>query len=575
MGKKKGWIGTFLVGTLAGSMVFSSCAFADAYDELTEIMENQQELWEEEENESLLEKTLGLKELGASIEENGLYFQLRGGVTEQTAKAFGLSQSDLELCQILLELQNDPKLEKWLFDAAIGPEEDTFLDLSLYGDKEQLAVSVPQLFAGAVALKAGNIGEQYNQSALRQLMGENDTLPDFELHFYPDDSKDADHDWPAEELTEKIEALAEELADEMRAEKREEDSNTVYTLYVPTRKAGDIYVEIYSAYVNAFVSYGLVSVYDANLFENELQTMSDQMVALYGEEMPVDFYVHDGLLEKIGCEWYMDTSAVNGAADNGETEMPDAFADDAASGADEATASEEAEEAATEVQEFTAEEAGVVHIEADTEVSDFKGSMSYELEWLDPKMPSRGFTCSMYVEEERTGDTAGGTMRYETVDSQDKMRRDTTLALELSENGSVIYSGEPFHMMYDAASGAYQASFEVEAEGSTVGFYLDGTLEKLTDRTGIVCKIDRLAMGVDGDEIGVTGEMTIAGNIDAIETPENPRVLLEMNEGSLMGLLTEISTNLENMETQESESEEVYGESAALTDESFLSVISG
>ena len=175
-----------LAAALITAMAFQSAALAAPMDELNDILEKQQEI--ESDLDVALEEQLGLTELGEAVEENGVRFVID---LEPGDKAL----TDPSLLDVLPEesyyhgnLQVDKNLKKWLLESGVGTAENALLDVSLYGDEQKLAISIPQFFEGAISIEAGSFLDQYNSSVLKELieslnllepLGEGNRMPIF------------------------------------------------------------------------------------------------------------------------------------------------------------------------------------------------------------------------------------------------------------------------------------------------------------------------------------------------------------------------------------------------------------
>ena len=234
---------------LAVSMVFQSTVFASPMEELTAIIEAQNEA--QKQHKSMLEEFLGT-ELGAAMKENGFAVQIRGNLTEDTIRLMDAEEILSEDSHISFGFRNDPKQRKWLLEAGGGQTQEPLLNMSLYGDENRLALSLPQFYKGSLSLHAGNLAEQYKGSAIAQIMSVEDEemqLPDINMNFYPSDGVElltgALSGWQEETLTN-----MQELGSKAAVEKAEEGDTSVYTVTVDTEHI----VEFYQAYMASYLS---------------------------------------------------------------------------------------------------------------------------------------------------------------------------------------------------------------------------------------------------------------------------------------------------------------------------------
>lgn len=305
MGKFRGFTGRTAAVTLAMAMIFQGTALAAPADELQEILEKQ----EERDSGSLLEETLGLSELGEAIAGKGLNVQIQSGLAAGTAEAMDLSGEIPEEGYASLGLQIDPVEKAWSFAVGAGEGENSVLDLILYGDQEQFAVAVPQFFTGALALSAGNLKEQYENSALAGILGGAENIPDIDLSFYPGDDSMDEAAGLFDGMKQKIQEKAEEMEKDLQVEKTEDGDTVIYTATVKTEDIIDLYSIILKEYISFFDNLGMVvSADDQAVYENAVEEMLEQFDAVLGDEIAVDFLTEEELLKEIRLEMYYDSS---------------------------------------------------------------------------------------------------------------------------------------------------------------------------------------------------------------------------------------------------------------------------
>lgn len=584
MSRFKKFFGRTASSVLAAVLLCQATALAAPIDELNEIMEKQNENAEE----SLLEQQIGFSQIGEAIKENGLEFAFSGELMPGTAEVIGVEDEIPEGAYVTFHAQVDTELEKWLLEGGVGSVEGSMLDLSLYGDAQQLALSVPQFFSGALALKAGNLREQYLASALAEILGQDAEIPDLEMSFYPEDDGE---DLPFQDLGAKLEEEADNLEERMAVEKTQEDDVTVYTVSCETKDIMDIYRVIMDEYASFLTGPGLAlyatggdDAFDQDVEETITQSveeMIDRMEAAMGEEISIRFEVKDGLVERIAYDLYMDTTALNdieddtvltevveetlAAAGNAEdagnpdtegslTEENAALAAETAALEDGLTAESDivldetsdnaAEDAVAELaQEILGEnepDAGIT-LEAD----EFKGYISYVVEYVNPEAPEQGFDFEMQFLDEDRQDTGIGNMKMSLTTQRDGSVEETSLSMELVAEGETLYSGTPFTMMFDSDTGYLDAKISiVDTDTDTEGEILFSS--RFTDvekGNSFTWDVNELSVTVEGTTAGVAGQIKVSADPGTVQEPEDARVVLELTQGGLLDLFNEVAAN--------------------------------
>ena len=93
--------------------------------------------------------------------------------------------------------------------------------------------------------------------------------------------------------------------------------------------------------------------------------------------------------------------------------------------------------------------------------------------------------------------------------------------------------------------------------------------------TGFVWTIDALELQAEGQAAGVCAEISVSSEPGEIAEPENPRMIFELDQGGLMGLLMEISVNAENWAAQFEAEDEYYGDIEIYDDDYYSDMDSG
>lgn len=561
--------GKVISAVLTAAMLVQTTALAAPIDELNEIFENQEAL----EETSLLDDTLGFSELEKAIEKNGLGLWIRAGMTEELAEALELSDTEFANGYLSYNIQVDPGLKKWLFGAGVSTEEGAILDAALYGDTEQLALTIPQLFAGAVAVRAGSFRDQYINSDLAGLIGETENIPDFDMKFYPEESDGMEVENPFAELKEQLEEKGEEIQEDLQVEKTEADERTVYTVRMDTEDIMDIYRLIMDGYISAFSYGGLLTYGDVSDMETDMDQVMDEMEAMLGEQISVNITVKDGLVEKIDSHVFIDTTPYiqefESEDDELITELVQEIAKKAGDAADAGNPETEETDAETAAEEETAaDDASAAEDVIDTdpasievEYDEFRGYCDYELVYADPQHPLQGFEVSMVMTDELSGKSAA--MKVSKQTQTEDLASTTTIGLELKENEESIYSGTPISVVFDANTGDLDAVLTLPDTdtGEEVELRLDSTFSEIEKGSSFLWTIDGLTAQAEGESLGVTAEIRVSADPGTIETPQNERVLFELTQSELILLMSEISVNLEGWLAQfEPETEQSDGD---------------
>lgn len=484
----KGFTAKTVAAALAASMVLSGTVAAEPIDELNEIMEAQMT-----EKASLLEETLDFSGFSEAKKENGVQVQADFGLSKETIMQLGLEELLPDGGNLSINTQIDPVLKKWLFELAIGMAKDTsVLDLGLYGDKEKLALSLPQFFAGAVSLHAGNFREQYEKSEWAEIAGEMPSdIPEIELEFYPD-TKLAGEEAGFLDLEE----LIAEYEGNIEIEKTEDGEETVYKFICRSEDLIGIYKEMVNQYMSIFVESGIFGAGDLNDMESDLNQMYDEMADMLGEEIEVLFYVKDNLVERITYGLSVDTSDFVKNEEDAGSEEPDTI------------------------------------LEAD---ESFEGTVDYEIVFADPQDAFKGMDINMAVTDVDGTQYAKMALQYrtETEDTAEK----TTVSLELTDEGETVYAGTPFVMTFDSATGDFDILIEIE---DALSMMLDSTFTEIEKGKSFRWIVDEFSFGDGTDEFTVSGEVSVSADPGDIQEPQEERELLAMTQDDIVSFMMEL-----------------------------------
>lgn len=525
---------------LTAAMLAQGTAFAaEPAEELEDILERQEELSQD----SLLAQQLGLDELDDAMERNGWQFSVKSGLTDGTLETLDMEGAVPEDGYAGISFRVDPKQKKWLFQANTGAEEP-FLDFELYGDMHQLALSIPQLYSGAVGLLAGNLREQYQSSELSRILDgsiSSEDAPDIDMQFYPDDDVAEWASNPFAQLQEQIEEKAEQIAETLQVEKTESDGDTVYAAHVQTADIMEIYSMVLNGYVDLLTDPALSSVVvmsgDVQELRDSVDQVLDVMEAVLGDELVMNFHVQDGLVASIDYDLYIDSAAIEEAAKlNAEnTEIQS-----------QVTADYNVEaELMTEVFEGTVNEAGEV-TDIEQEAESFPGYFHYEVVFVDPANPDAGMDFNMTATD---GASELAKMAITMRNTRTETKSETTVDLEMTGEGETAYSGTIYTGSFDAETGDLNMSFGITdpETGEKVSFDLDGTFTQIDPGRGFTFVADNLGITADGESIGLTSELSVSADPGVIDAPAEVLQLFQADQEALVNLVNEIAMNAQSL----------------------------
>lgn len=507
---------TLVTTAAAAAMLCQVTVMAAPLDELNEILAAQSEVGQE----SLLSETLGLKQMQEAIKENGVAFHWTGGLTDGTEEILDLQDVLPAGSYAELGFQLDRKAKNWKAEAGVGTAEAELGSLELYGTQDTLQLAIPQLFQGSIALHAGNLKEQFEASALPALLGEEYSaeIPDLNLKFYPETS---DLEFLNSLLAGLGGSLTQELAGiegQITVEKKGDQDELIYTVNCPMEAVKDVYTSFFEGYIGLLSQFGVMEVTEVYEFEDELNLMLEALFSVMPAELNIDFCVADNKLAKISYELELDTAAL-----------------EAASG---------------EVAAGVLAEAGTAEAAAG-EADNFKGTVVYEFAYIDPSNPTAGADLRMTMTEEETGEYADFQLKFENV--TEETTSVTTLSTDISMSGEQIYTGTLYTQTFDAATGDLDVVFAIPAD--TTGLIgeaeaaqlptltLDSTFTEIDPGKSFTWKLDDLTFAVEEEAVGITSELTVNAQPEAITDLQPERVLLEMDETELTMLVMEIYTN--------------------------------
>lgn len=471
-----------------------------AFLELSEVLE----AFGEKKSPSLLEETLGLEKIKEKIKQEGEQITLSLTTSDGTMNTLGVSEEFFQKVGGELYWRHDPKKKEWTLRLSGNGDGKELLTGQLWGDTEKLLLSVPQFSQKAVGIRSGNLMEQYQDSALETLLGdENPDLPDMDLHFYPEEGETFDGGEEARRYQSHLEERVKEQQDRVQVEKEElSGQRAVYHLSYATADLLDLYNDFLQETMVYLTDSGVMQRHDAMDFLNEMTEVLGSTEEMLADEITVDFYTEEELLKKVCCRLYMDTTDYEA-----QTYQPKAYDDDF--------------DLSLEVEES------------------FDGYVEYEVVFEDPEQPRDTFDFSMKV----CDSTGRQEMMNVWMTKQTKSTEtvsETTFTLMVKEEGQIIYWGIPLTVSFDAETGDLDVLVSLDTDWEPVILRLDSSFQDVRPGQSFVWRLDDLTLEADGDRIGLNGELKVEATAGALEEPEEVSMIFEASQGELFLLFNEI-----------------------------------
>ncbi len=303
---------------------------AEPIEELRELLE---QTVQDGKSSSAIAQYLGLEELKKAISEKGLTFEFRMEPGKGILQESGLSDWIRENCYYKWKAQIDPAGKQWMLDTGFGLMDQDVFSSTLYGNKEMLTLSVPQLYEKPLGIRSGNLYEQLKSSWAADAA---EKIPsderDFELNFFPDEEtlemwKDELRElYGYEEDTEKqYEELLNTFLDELTCTKGEEGDETVYSIEMEMDAARELYLGWFDLYYGPLKTFGKVTEYEFDQVKTDLEEEFDEFEKVVPENPSVKCYVEDNRLDRITGTIFVDMSGAEGQFvnidDSSETEV--------------------------------------------------------------------------------------------------------------------------------------------------------------------------------------------------------------------------------------------------------------
>ncbi len=512
MSKLRKWLGRTAVVAAVGATALQVSASAEPMDDLNAIFEKQAET----EKASPISTMLDWDAIVKAMEEEGGQVGINLTLPKELLTDAGLPeqlQGDLGLTA---DTTIDLKDKQWLLKLAAAVNSDNIASLSLYGDENQLALTLPEFLSKTVGLKSGSFKEQYEGSVWEQFFGELDMPEDIDMKFFPEGT-DAAAD--TTDLLGNIKAIMESAmtsAENATSVETREDAQypgvTFYDATYDTESIMTIYKDLLSELSSLMSASGVSDVED---FNQTMEEALEQSEAVLGEQFTITYWVENDQLTKMTMTLKMDESKLE------ETEDADDLFDDM-------------EESETEVTTATEEPSIII--------------MDMDYTFTDPSDLSAGFDMNMDIYEEGDEEDVMHLVYGFANDTTDT-NMDMKVNLKISDNEETYMDADIFTMTFDAQTGALDAKVSIpdEESGSEVGMTLSSTFENVQAGKGFTWTLNNLTVSVDGEELPIlSGYVTINADYEKIETPAEVSMLADMDTSAVMELVMELQTNAES-----------------------------
>ena len=512
MSKLRKWLGRTAVVAAVGATALQVSASAEPMDDLNAIFEKQAET----EKASPISTMLDWDAIVKAMEEEGGQVGINLTLPKELLTDAGLPeqlQGDLGLTA---DTTIDLKDKQWLLKLAAAVNSDNIASLSLYGDENQLALTLPEFLSNTVGLKSGSFKEQYEGSVWEQFFGELDIPEDIDMKFFPEGT-DAAAD--TTDLLGNIKAIMESAmtsAENATSVETREDAQypgvTFYDATYDTESIMTIYKDLLTELSSLMSASGVSDVED---FNQTMEEALEQSEAVLGEQFTITYWVENDQLTKMTMTLKMDESKLE------ETEDADDLFDDM-------------EESETEVTTATEEPSIII--------------MDMDYTFTDPSDLSAGFDMNMDIYEEGDEEDVMHLVYGFANDTTDT-NMDMKVNLKISDNEETYMDADIFTMTFDAQTGALDAKVSIpdEESGSEVGMTLSSTFENVQAGKGFTWTLNNFTVSADGEELPIlSGYVTINADYEKIETPAEVSMLADMDTSAVMELVMELQTNAES-----------------------------
>lgn len=498
--KRNNW-GKALALALMASVTVSSASFAEAVssplEELNAILQNQKTIQEP----SLLSKHLGTEALSQAVKEHGFEFLSEWGMQDGTAETFGLPQM-LKDAFAEIGFMWSPTDKQWNLHLGGGLNEETALAANLYGDTAQLLLSCTPFYDGAIGIRSGSLYNQYIGSALEQLLVSlldapeiQELIPDIDLMFYPENLDLSAFEQPTDALKGKYASKIKELEESLLVEKEENAENTIYHVTCEMKEVLDIYQMFFTEFIALSLDMGAMTYEDAMETTEAILYFIEDAQEILGENILLDFQTKDNLLEKMSYRVSMTQEDYEKDEEGNWVPVP-----------------------------YT--------IDADV-----------ELAFADPTSPWNTFDVNVEITSTAMADEVISVWLTKQTENKENIS-ETVISLMVKENEEVLYWGIPFTSSFDAAAGALDMNISLMEETEEImNVTLDSHFEDVVTGESFIWTLDELSMSVEGETIGLNGNVRFSTDISGNYVPENTVMACEASQGEIFTVMSEIMMN--------------------------------
>lgn len=454
--------------------------------------------------EKALREELGLSELARNIKEKGIDASVKMFLTEDTMREMGLIQEGPEDNYGELYFQYSSAQKRWLFGGGLTLSGEGLVDFSLYGDEYILGLAIPQLYEGTAAIRSGSFLDQYQDSALSELLGEVTLPQDIQMAFVPgEESIVSDLIQEYQGWQGKIENAGKGLAEDLQVTKSVDGDQDVYELVLRSEDLEDFYRELMEIYLEGMESLSLLTESDIEEFRQE--ALGDVLAESFGSS-------EDDFLTGY-------VKARDGAAVEMYFEMHDM---DRTPQGDEGWETEETFGTASGENTVT---------EAET--------IGFLIEMPD----SNRMDISVTV-----GDREAARVEIRSLSDGDSAS-DTIWIYTREEEAEEFWPSCQVVDYFSRQTGEYSRGFTFWNEGGDT-MYMDAgcVFSEVVPGESFRCTVESAAAQMYGDSLGAGMELRVKAGDTQVAPPDVLRMPMEMSRGGLSGWFTEIGVNAEALQ---------------------------
>ena len=514
MGKLKKWLGRTVVAATVGVVSLQASASAEPLDDLNAILEKQQQT----ETPSPISEMLDWDAITEAMKEGGAQVTTNLTVPGDLLTGMGLPEQLEGDLGLTTDTTIDLKDKQWLFKLAAAVNSEDIASLSLYGDENQLALTVPEFLSRTVGLKAGSLLDQYSGSVWEQMLGELPLSEDIDMKFFPEGTESAtDAAGMIGNIKKILENATESAKNAMSVETREDAEYPGVTFYDATYETESImaiYKDLLTELTSVLTTTGMSDVED---FNQTMEEALEQSEALLGDQFTITYWVENDQITKMSMTLKMDESKLE------QTDTTSDLYTDAEAESEEVTTATEEQEPSVMILD-----------------------MLYA--FTDPSNMAAGFDMDMDIYEEGNEEDVMH-LDYAFANDTTDTAMDMKVHMKLSDKEETYMDSEIFTMNFDAQTGEMDVNIAVpdEESGSEVGVALKSTFENVTKGKGFTWTLNQVTVSADGMEMPIlSGYVMINSEYEKIETPAEVDMLADMDTTDVMGIMMELQTNAES-----------------------------